>query len=226
MTVFSQLPPQKARLFALQASGVNNTGPFSAGFETDLARLLEVRTAALDPHLEHMRTSARDMLRIGHFKPTGRSKPASEYLYNAALTGAFPRISPLVDICNYISLKYLVPVSLWDLNLAGCDTFLFRPGVQGEAYVFNSGGQLLELEDLMCGFGVNDGIQTPFVTPVKDAQATKTTSATQHIGAVLYWPASYAGQLFNPPQIVAEFCEILTAVCGGHAEPVETLSAQ
>ena len=42
------------------------------------------------------RASVRDMLRFGAYKPTGRGKPASEYLLNAAAEGHFPFISAAV----------------------------------------------------------------------------------------------------------------------------------
>lgn len=224
MIVFSQLPENKARLFALEARNATAEAPANNAFEDRLALLLEVRTAALDGHLESMRAAARDMLRNGKFKPTGRSKPASEYLMNAALERQFPRINALVDICNYLSLKYLIPISLWDLDKAESDVFVFRLGKAGENYVFNPTGQVLELEDLLIGCSVKNEVETPCVSPVKDSQATKTDSGSRSIGAVLYWPAGYAG-LFEPELVIQEFCDLLTSVCGAVAGPVEVEKA-
>src|SRR5688572_10209828 len=53
----------------------------------------------------------RDMLRFGKYKPTGRGKPASEYLLRAAVEDKFPWINNLVDINNWISLKSMLPIS-------------------------------------------------------------------------------------------------------------------
>lgn len=224
MNIFSTLPPNKAVLFALEARGANAVPPAHADFEEQMALLLEVRTAALDAHLESMRQAGRDMLRNGKFKPTGRSKPASEYLMNAALEGTFPRINALVDICNFISLKYLVPVSLWDLDKAGSDVYVFRLGKSGEQYVFNPSGQELDIEDLIMGYSVKNGVETPCVSPVKDSQATKTSAGTVNVGAVIYWPATYRG-IFDPHHVISEFCELLQTVCGAHAKPVEVIPA-
>lgn len=226
MTIKQQLPPEKIRIFALQAQIDQNEVIQSLDFEEKLALLLEVRTVALDEHLENLRLTVRDMLRNGTYKPTGRAKPASEYLLNAALTGTFPRINPVVDICNFISLKYLVPVSLWDLDLAGADEFIFRLGMDGESYIFNPAGQSLDLKDLLCGFSVTKGLETAIVTPVKDSLRTKTTGNTRNVAAVLYWPGKYRDGIFTPEAVVAEFCDLVKQVCGGRAAlaPVEMLS--
>jgi DNA/RNA-binding domain of Phe-tRNA-synthetase-like protein len=224
MNIFSTLPAEKAVLFALEARGANAVPALHAGFEEQLSLLLEVRTVALDAHLESMRQAGRDMLRNGKFKPTGRSKPASEYLLNSALDGTFPRINALVDICNYISLKYLVPVSLWDLDKAGSDVYVFRLGKSGEQYIFNPSGQELDIQDLIIGYSVKNGVETPCVSPVKDSQATKTDNSTRNIGAVIYWPASYRG-IFDPHHVISGFCELLQTVCGAEAKPVEVTPA-
>jgi DNA/RNA-binding domain of Phe-tRNA-synthetase-like protein len=219
MHVFQQLPASRFNLHALQAS-VSQSAQTNAGFEEKLALLLEVRTAALDAHLESLRQAVRNMLRNGTFKPTGRSKPASEYLLNAALQQQFPRINPVVDICNYISLKYLIPVSLWDLDKAGSTVFVFRYGAETEAYPFNPSGQILDLQDLACGVAVSGNVQKPCVSPIKDSQATKTTIESVNIGAVLYWPAHWHG-IFEPVKVTGEFCALLQDVCSGTASPVE-----
>src|SRR3712207_7695492 len=45
------------------------------------------------------------LLRNGGFRPSGRNKPASEYLAQAAREGRFPRINNLVDVNNLVSLR-------------------------------------------------------------------------------------------------------------------------
>lgn len=56
--------------------------------------------------------------RNGRYKPTGRGKPANEYLLRAANDGTFPSINGLVDSNNLLSLEHMVPISVWDLDLA------------------------------------------------------------------------------------------------------------
>src|SRR5437762_11401603 len=47
-----------------------------------------------------VRAAVRALLRHGGFKPAGRSKPASEYLLQAAQGGALDAINLAVDVCN------------------------------------------------------------------------------------------------------------------------------
>lgn len=93
--------------------------------------------------------AVRDMLRNGKYKPAGRAKPSSEYLFAAALDGSFPRLNPFVDAVNLASLKYMYPMSIFDADKAG-HALLCRLGAPGEHYVFNSSGQEIDLEDLVC----------------------------------------------------------------------------
>ena len=126
------------------------------------------------------------MLRLGRYKPTGRGKPASEYLLRAAAGDGLPRIWPAVDICNLISLRHLVPASVWDLDRAG-RSFLARRGRAGESYVFNASGQEIGLEDLLLVSRMPEDI--PIVNPVKDCHETKTTGDSRNVAAVVYFPA-------------------------------------
>src|SRR5436309_2679759 len=51
-----------------------------------------------------VREAVRALLRHGGFKPTGRSKPASEYLLRASGEGTLAPINLAVDACNIASL--------------------------------------------------------------------------------------------------------------------------
>jgi DNA/RNA-binding domain of Phe-tRNA-synthetase-like protein len=137
---------------------------------------------------EPARRAVRDMLRHGRYKPTGRQKPASEYLLGAAREGRFPRISNLVDINNLVSLESLLPISVVDVARAGTRRFLARRGRAGEEYVFNSAGQSIALEDLLLVAALPGDV--PCANPVKDSMATKVVDATSEVLAVLYAPAA------------------------------------
>ncbi len=54
--------------------------------------------------------------RIG-IDPT-KTRPSSEALVRRLLRGRFPRISPIVDMGNVASAKYLVPIGLYDIEKA------------------------------------------------------------------------------------------------------------
>ena len=59
--------------------------------------------APLSPD-DDTRKIVRDVFRHGGYKPTGRGKPASEYLVRAAGEGKLSTINAAVDLCNVVSL--------------------------------------------------------------------------------------------------------------------------
>jgi DNA/RNA-binding domain of Phe-tRNA-synthetase-like protein len=136
-----------------------------------------------------VRTAVRDLLRAGGFKPAGRSKPASEYLVSAHAEARFPRINPLVDACNAVSLHSGLPISLIDLELAVPP---LRVGVApaGTTYVFNPSGQVIDASQLLCVFDA----EGPTGTPVKDAQRTKTHDGTRTALSVVWGTTALAGR--------------------------------
>lgn len=191
------------------AARIENPGSPHAELEKRLERVLELRKNPLSDLENEFRKACRDMMRTGSYKPTGRGKPASEYLLRTAAEGRFPRINTIVDINNYISVKYLVPISLWDTDKIEADSWLFRPGNAGENFVFNVSGQTIDLHDLITGFAVKNGKETPIVTPVKDCQQTKTSEFTKNIMAAIYYPAHWDGEPALDT-ITDEFTELLS----------------
>jgi len=187
----------------------------SAAAPAELAAALDAaiarrRAQPLGADDEATRQQCREVLRNGRYKPTGRGKPASEYLLRAALEGGFPRVNGPVDANNLVSLA---PISLWDLDLAGTPEFEVRLGRAGESYVFNPSGQVLELADLLCGCGLfADGRSQPMVTPVKDGLATKLTPATRRVAGCIYFSLG-AGGRDRLRQVTAGFARWLQ-VCG------------
>jgi DNA/RNA-binding domain of Phe-tRNA-synthetase-like protein len=159
-------------------------------------------TAAIDQAIAEARsradsqqvtTAVRDLLRHGKYKPTGRGKPASEYLLNAAREDRFPRLGTLVDINNLISLRSLLPISLIDLERAAAPRFVVRHGRPGESYVFNPAGQMIDLEDLLLVARLPD--DRPCANAVKDSMETKLTGASRDVMAVIYAPPALRDSL-------------------------------
>lgn len=189
------------------------------GFDEALQAVQQRRGTALDAAEEAIRCAARDMLRNGRYKPTGRGKPSSEYLVRAVQDDErlFPRINAPVDICNLMSLETLLPISLWDLDLAGSSRFRFRLGQAGEVYVFNEGGQTINLEDLVVGCRMTDGADEPIVNPIKDSLATKTTPATTRVAACVYSPLGTVS-----PERLDEICAVFAGWLAGAGDGVTT----
>lgn len=146
-----------------------------------LVRLLALDADAPLARDEAVRGAVRDLLRHGGYKPTGRGKPASEYLVRAAGEGTLASINLAVDACNAVSLASGLPISVVDLGLAQPP---FRIGLapEGSAYVFNAAGQTIELAGLLCLF---DALG-PCANAVKDCQRTKTDGGTESTLSVVW----------------------------------------
>jgi len=122
-----------------------------------------------------VREAVRQLLRQGGFKPTGRSKPASEYLIKAVGDGRLGSINLAVDACNVVSLHSGLPISVVDLDRAR-EPFRVGLAPAGANYVFNASGQTIDVGGLLCLFDV----EGPCGSAVKDAQRTKTGPDTRH----------------------------------------------
>ena len=154
-----------------------------------LADLLRADAVAPMASDDAVREAVRALLRQGGFKPTGRSKPASEYLLKAVREGILSSINLAVDACNVVSLHSGLPISVIDLGRA---TAPFRVGVapSGTSYVFNSSGQTIELAGLLC---LSDA-EGPCACAVKDAQRTKTSPETTRTLSLVWGTTALPGR--------------------------------
>jgi DNA/RNA-binding domain of Phe-tRNA-synthetase-like protein len=161
-----------------------------------LRQLLSPDAAAPLAPDDEVRAAVRDMLRHFGYKPTGRGKPASEYLLRGV-----PTISVAVDVANAVSLHSGLPISVVDLDRT-------RPPLQvnvageGQSYVFNSAGQVIEVKGLPCLFDA-DG---PCANAVKDAQRTKTNAETRNTLSIVWGARSL---LSRTERAVAWYRELL-----------------
>lgn len=166
--------------------------PSPAGLFEKIKLLVEKRKAEDFPPAD-LKESVRRLLRSGGFKASGRNKPASEYLAQAAREGRFPAINNLVDIVNFISLSSGLPISLLDLG-ATSESVIIRHGSAGESFVFNAGGQIIDLEGLIVVCrreGPDAGSSIPLGTPVKDSMQGKIKDSTTSILGIVYGPPEF-----------------------------------
>ena len=153
-----------------------------------------VRLKALDAEAplrsdDAVRESVRALLRHGGFKPTGRNKPASEYLIKAATEPGLPAINLVVDVCNVVSLHSGLPISVVDLD-RGTAPWKVAVAPEGASYVFNASGQVIDLGGLLCLFDA----EGPCANSVKDAQRTKTSASTRRTLSLLWGPKALPGR--------------------------------
>ncbi len=158
-----------------------------------------------------LRKAVRDALRGAGFRPSGRSKPASEYLVKAAAEGRLAPILPLVDACNAVSLASGLPASLVDLDRASPPLRIAAPAPKTR-YVFNASGQEIDVGGLPCLWDA-DG---PCANAVKDAQRTKVTPQTTRALFVVWAPQGVDGRAAAVLEAFGRIVERL----GGTTEPV------
>lgn len=155
-----------------------------------LTALLNMSAATPVQRSEELRGAVRDMLRQGGYKPTGRGKPASEYLVRTAEEAGIRSINVVVDACNVVSLHAGFPISVVDVRRAK-PPFHIATAPMGTSYVFNAGGQEIDVGGLVCLFDA-DG---PCGNAVKDSQRTKTNDETVETLSVMWGCAGFEEQL-------------------------------
>lgn len=171
-------------------------GAFTTAFPAPLGRqqspgwlraLLSLDAPAPVRGSETVRQTMRDVLRHGGYKPTGRGKPASEYLVRAAGQRELQPINLAVDVCNVVSLHSGLPISIVDR--ARAEEPLAIAIVRSElCYAFNASGQQVRLEGLVC---LHDRMG-PCANGVKDSERTKTRADTVRTLTVLWSARSLA----------------------------------
>lgn len=173
---------------------------------------LRIEAAAPLARSEEVRAAVRDMLRHGGYKPTGRGKPASEYLVRAASDGALGSINAAVDACNAVSLHSGFPISVVDLDRArGPFRIVIAP--QGASYVFNASGQEIDLGGLVCLYDANG----PCANAVRDSQRTKTNADTRSTLSVIWGCTGFEERLTDTER----WYRALLAQAGATTEAIE-----
>ena len=146
-----------------------------------LTELFSLAAAAPVRSSDEVRKAVRDLLRHGGFKPSGRSKPASEFLLRAAGEAKLGSINLPVDLCNAVSLHSGLPISVIDLDRAQPPLHV-RIADEDASYVFNASGQEIALEGLLC---LHDA-EGPCANAVKDSQRTKTHDGTTRTVCIVW----------------------------------------
>lgn len=137
---------------------------------------------------EERRQAIRGLLRRGGFKPSGRSKPAQEYLLGVVKSDhTLPDIYNAVDALNAVSVASGLPISMLAFDRVGRHWHL-RKGHTDESFVFNSGGQTIDVEGCIVieGSGCGEHAQGSFGSPVKDSAAGKIRETDREFGVCIY----------------------------------------
>lgn len=155
-----------------------------------LVALLALDAPAPVARSEELRGAVRDLLRHGGYRPTGRGKPASEYLLRAVGEGQLGSINLAVDACNVVSLASGLPISVVDFDRT-TPPLRIAIAPEGTRYVFNAGGQEIDAGGLLCLWDA----EGPTANAVKDAQRTKTHGGTRRTLSVVWGVRGHEAQL-------------------------------
>jgi DNA/RNA-binding domain of Phe-tRNA-synthetase-like protein len=152
---------------------------------------------------------ARDLYRSFGMDPS-RHRPSSEALLRRVLKGqGLYRLNNAIDCCNLASLRFLLPIGMYDLAQVEGDITV-RVGAAGERYAGIRKGPV-NLDGRLGLFDVRGG----FGSPTSDSERTSVTERTVEILAVVMAAASYpAGRL---QEHVAEFAALFARHCGARA---------
>jgi DNA/RNA-binding domain of Phe-tRNA-synthetase-like protein len=187
---------------AVVRAGPVEVGPSAGGLLEEMERTasaLASRYAGRVPSEIPGLDPARSLYRAFRIDPT-RTRPSSEALLRRVLQGKpLPRILSAVDLCNLLSLEFLLPLGLYDAGRISGDVVL-RRGMPGESYAGIRKEEVrLEGRPVLC-----DG-RGPFGNPTSDSLRTSVTPATRSLWLVIFTPAGF------PP-----------ATLEGHAARAET----
>jgi len=155
---------------------------------------------------DHVRAEIRSMMRTRGYKPSGRGKPASEYLLRAADQGKLGSINAAVDVCNVVSLHSGIPISVVDLDRLEQPLYIAAPQ-DDAAYVFNATGQEITVTGIPCLFDASG----PCANGVKDSQRTKTGDDTRRTLSILWSTHSLRDHTHRARTWYAEILERLGA---------------
>ena len=148
---------------------------------------------------------ARGLYRALGIDPT-KYRPSSEALLRRCLRGKpFPEVNTLVDCCNLLSLRFLLPYGLYDLG-AIHPPVEFRMGGPGESYA----GIRKDRVNLEGRPALFDG-EGPFGNPTSDSDRAKITLQTTAALVICFHPptlpeAEKASIAEETRQLIERFC--------------------
>jgi DNA/RNA-binding domain of Phe-tRNA-synthetase-like protein len=177
------------------------------------AALLREHAGRRPAEIEALRP-ARELYRGFGIDPT-RTRPSSEALLRRVLRGLPPpRVLNAVDLGNLLSLRFLLPIGLYDAGkIRGGVTV--REGAPGESYA-----GIRKEEVRVAGRPVVADERGPFGNPTSDSLRTCVEAATRELWMVVFTPASYPAERLRGH--IADAAAAFERHLAGPAGPVAT----
>ncbi|WHY87583.1 phenylalanine--tRNA ligase beta subunit-related protein [Neobacillus novalis] len=150
----------------------------------------------------------------GIFKKTGkdpnRYRPSVEALFRRVQKQNYlPSVQSAIDINNFFSLQYQVPIGIYDLDLLK-GLVEIRIGNEGEEYT-GLNGRKNTLERLI----VSSDLTGPFGSPFVDSNRTPVTYETKNALQIIYLRPST--DLENANKLTESLMNMFTQIHGGEA---------
>lgn len=131
-------------------------------------------------------SEARKLYKAFGVDPT-RTRPSSEALLRRCLKGQdLYRINEAVDVGNWVSLEFLLPLGLYDRGRIDGDAGSIRAGTEGEEYEGIRKGPV-HLGGRLC---VSDATGA-FGSPTSDSLRTSIRDETRDLSAIVFAPAGF-----------------------------------
>ncbi|MFC9831095.1 B3/4 domain-containing protein [Streptomyces albogriseolus] len=118
---------------ALHASGVDATADVGARVAEYTARALARLADGPESHFPEVLAWRRTFARMG-LRPTQYRCASESLLRRLRMEGSLPRIHPVVDLCNAVSVAYAVPVAALDADRITGPLLEVRPAHGDEEY--------------------------------------------------------------------------------------------
>jgi DNA/RNA-binding domain of Phe-tRNA-synthetase-like protein len=147
-----------------------------------------------------------------------KTRPSSEALLRRALKSKpLYSVNTLVDVCNWCSLDFLLPIGLYDrAKIQGSVTL--RQGQEGESYE-GIGKPPVSVE----GRYVLADDAGPFGSPTSDSLRTSVTEGTTETLMTIFAPADYPLDRLNSHGEAA--AARIREFCGGYTTRIEVIEA-
>ncbi|MHC4908700.1 MAG: B3/B4 domain-containing protein [Planctomycetota bacterium] len=159
---------------------------------------------------------ARDLFRALGIDPT-RRRPSSEALLRRALRGdSMPTVNPAVDVGNWCSLEWLLPLGVYARDALQGDVVL-RRGRADDAYDALNGRRMTFENRYVL---VDD--MGPFGSPMTDSLRTSVGPTTRGVFVVVYAPATF--DALDLAERADELARRLCQYCGGHDMSTEVVA--
>jgi DNA/RNA-binding domain of Phe-tRNA-synthetase-like protein len=150
---------------------------------------------------------ARTLYRVFGIDPT-HTRPSSEALLRRVIAGKpFPCISNAVDLCNFVALKWLLSLGLYDRDKIEGPVVL-RRGRPGESFAgirkdeVHVEGRIVLADD-----------RGPFGNPSSDSLRTAVGETTRSLWMVIFAPSNY------PRERMQQHVEEARSMIGRHLAP-------